>query len=212
MMKYSLMKRVAFYILGLHVSAFGLALAPKADLGVAAGSTLSFAGSIITSLTFGMCTSIFHTFCVLLQLILKRRVTVSLALQLPMTYVFGFLIDFFSNLLRFPPPGIGYGIPLMAGSVLILALGLRILFGASLILMPPDGLVQTIAEMTDRSLSKSKLIFDLTIVAVSAGLTFSILGSAFIAIGIGTVVSLFLTGPAIGAYQKFLPFFDVPAA
>ena len=209
MIKRSFVKRVVFYILGLFVLALGIALAPKANLGVASVSTISFAGSMIVPLTFGMCTTIFQIFCVLLQLALKRRMTVSLVLQLPTAYVFGFLIDFFSNLLRFPPPNIVYGIPLVVGSVLIFALGLRILFGASLILMPPDGLVRTISEISGRSLSKTKLVFDLTIVSISAAWTFVILNNALATIGIGTIITMLLAGPAIGMYQKLFPFFDV---
>ena len=209
-MRRGFVKRVIFYILGLLLLAFGVALTPKANLGVAAISSIAFAGSMITPLTFGMCMTIFQIFCVCAQLVLKRRMTVKLALQLPVSYAFGFLIDFFSNLLVFPPPGIGRGILLMTAGILIIALALRIHFGASLMLMPPDALVRDLGEIIGWPLSRTKFVFDTSVVALSAASTLVIMGDAFIAVGLGTIMSMLLVGPAIGFYQKVFPFFDVP--
>jgi uncharacterized membrane protein YczE len=74
---------------------------------------------------------------------------------------------------------------------------------------PPDGLVKTIAEKVGWSVSKSKLVFDIAVVSTSAALTTVFLGSPFVAVGIGTIITMFMAGPAIGFYYKVCPFFDV---
>jgi len=207
--KRNMVKRILFYIGGLLVMTFGIALSSKAGIGVAPVSTISYAGSRLTPLSFGMCSSVFHAICFLAQLAIQRRLTVLTVLQIPAVYVFGLLIDMFSSILRISPPGLLVGIPLMAFSALVFSLGIRIIIGSDLILPPPDSLVRVIAAKADWPMSKSKLIFDIVVVSSSAVLTLIILGSLFVAVGIGTVLCVVMTGPAIGFFQKYMPFFDV---
>ena len=204
-----LMKRILFYALGLLVMTFGIALSSKAGLGVAPVSTIAFAGSHLIPLTFGMCSTSFHAFCFLAQFVLTRRMTVMILLQIPASYVFGLLIDFFSGLLRFTAPNIASGAVLIAVSACIFSLGIRIILGSNLVLPPPDSLVRVIGELVGWPMSKSKLVFDIAIVTLSAVLTLVFLGNPFVAVGVGTVVCVALTGPAIGFFQRKLPFFDI---
>jgi len=195
--------------MGLLVMTFGIALSSKAGIGVAPVSTISFAASRLIPLTFGMCSSSFHGICFLAQLALTRKLTVLTVLQIPAVYVFGLLIDFFVSLLTFPTPELIFGIPLVAVSAIIFSLGIRIIIGSDLVLPPPDSLVKLIGELSGWSMSKSKLIFDICVVSLAAIVTLVFLGDLFVAVGIGTIICVFLTGPAIGFYQKVMPFFDV---
>ncbi|MCL1849184.1 MAG: DUF6198 family protein [Clostridiales bacterium] len=208
-MKRNLFKRIPVYLLGLLLMTFGIALSSKAGIGVAPISTIAFAGSRLTPLSFGMCSSTFHGLCFLAQLAITRKLTLMTALQIPAVYVFGLLIDLFVSVLRFPAPSLLYAIPLMVVSILIFSLGIRVIIGSDLVLPPPDSLVVLISEIAGWPVSKSKLIFDIAVVTLSASLTFFILGDVFMAIGIGTIICVLLTGPAIGFYQKAFPFFDI---
>ncbi|MCL2165783.1 MAG: DUF6198 family protein [Clostridiales bacterium] len=208
-MKTPMLKRILFYTLGLLVMTFGIALTSKANLGVAPVSTISYAVSLLSPLSFGMCSSCFHALCFLTQIAITRRLSVLAVLQIPLVYIFGFLIDWFSAVLRFSSPHFLIGVPLMSVSALIFSLGIRIIIGSGLVLPPPDSLVRLIAEIAGWTTSKSKLLFDTSLVTFSAVFTFFFLGNAFAAVGIGTVICVLLTGPAIGFYQKALPFFDL---
>ena len=205
----NMVKRIVFYIMGLLVMTFGIALSSKAGIGVAPVSTISYAGSLLTPLSFGMCSSVFHALCFLAQLAIQRRLTVMTVLQIPAVYVFGLLIDLFSSILRISPPGMLIGIPLMAFSALVFSLGIRIIMGSDLVLPPPDSLVRVIAAKAGWPMSKAKLVFDIVVVSSSAVLTLVFLGSLFVAVGIGTVLCVLMTGPAIGFFQKYMPFFDL---
>jgi uncharacterized membrane protein YczE len=125
-----------------------------------------------------------------------------------MSYVFGWLTDFFLRFLTFPPPVIGYGVLLVASSAVFIALGVRIHYGVSLILMPCDALVRVISEVLDWPLSKGKFVFDVCLVAITVTLTLAVMGNAFAAAGIGTIISMLLIGPTVGLFQKIFPFFD----
>jgi uncharacterized membrane protein YczE len=127
-----------------------------------------------------------------------------------MVYIFGALLDFFSNLLKFMATNVVFGCLLVGVGTFIFSLGLRIILGADFAMPPTDGLVKTIAEKINWPISKSKLIFDITVVSTSALLTTVFLGSPFVAVGLGTVTTMVLTGPVVGLYYKLFPFFDVP--
>lgn len=209
-MKKNLIKRIIFHFLGLFIMTFGIALSTKGGVGVASVSTISFAGSKLTPLSFGMCSSLFHGFCFLSQIVIVRRFTARNLLQIPMVYLFGLLLDVFSGILRFTAGNPVTGCLLVIAGTAIFSLGLRIILGADFALTPPDGLARTIGEKAGWPIAKAKLIFDVSIVTFSAALTFIFLGSPFIAVGLGTIISMVMTGPAIGFYYKLFPFFDVP--
>ena len=205
----SIVKRVSLYTVGLLIMTFGIALSSKAGIGVAPVSTISYAASYLLPLSFGMCSSMFHGICFIAQLLLTRRFNIMVALQIPAVYVFGFLIDFFSLFLRFSPPALLFAIPLIIFSVLVFSFGLRIILGSDLVLPPPDSLVRLIGDLLGWPMSKAKLVFDIAVVASSAVLTLLFLKDAFVAVGIGTIICVAITGPAIGFYQKAFPFLDI---
>jgi len=188
---------------------FGIALSSKAGIGVAPVSTIAFAVSRLVPLTFGMCSSSFHGLCFLAQYVISRKLTILTVLQIPAVYVFGLLIDFFSSILRFPPPDLLYAIPLIIVSALLFSLGIRIIIGSGLVLPPPDSLVRLISEKAGWPMSRTKLLFDICVVTAAAAVTLVFLQDPFIAVGTGTILCVIITGPAIGFYQKALPFFDV---
>ena len=201
--------RLLLYLLGLLIMTFGIAVTTKGGVGIASVSTISFAASKMTPLSFGMCSSLFHAFCFLSQIVITRRFTTMSLLQIPMVYIFGVLLDFYGSLLKFAASNIFYGCLIVAVGTLVFSLGLRIILGADLVFAPPDGLAKTIGEKLGWPMSKSKLIFDTAVVSTSALLTYIFLGNPFVAVGFGTVITMLIAGPAIGFYIRVFPFFDV---
>ena len=208
-MKRNLLIRMLLHTAGLLVMTFGIAVTTKGGVGVASVSTISFAGSKLTPLSFGMCSSLFHAVCFLSQIAIKRQFTLWSLLQIPMVYIFGALLDFFGGLLKFMAPNIVYGCLVMVAGTFIFSLGLRIILGADFALTPPDALAKAVGEKMGWPMSKSKFVFDIATVSTSAALTFIFLGSPFVAVGVGTIISMLLTGPVIGFYYKIFPFFDL---
>lgn len=201
---------MSFHFLGMLIMTFGIALSSKGGVGVASVSTIAFAGSKLTPLTFGMFSSCFHGFCFLSQIVITKRFTVWSLLQIPMVYLFGLFLDIFSSLLNFTASNIITGCLLVIVGTPIFSLGLRIILGANFALTPPDALVQIIGEKVGWPISKAKLIFDIAVVSTSAALTTVFLGDPFVAVGLGTVITMIFTGPMIGVFYKLFPFFDSP--
>lgn len=203
-------KRTALFISGLIVMALGIALVIKVDIGVAPGSVIPYSVSKLVPLTVGMCSSMFHVFCMLMQLLIIRRPTLKLLLQLPIVYAFGLLLDFFLSLMTFGVPDMQYRVILMLVGLPVFSLGIRIIVGAGLIILPTDGLAQTIGDKMGWPMSKAKLVFDIIVTIIGILLMLIFTGNAFLSVNIGTIVCAIGTGPFIGLFTKLLPFLDIP--
>ena len=202
-------KKVVIYVLGIIVMTFGISMSIRASIGVAPGSAIPYSVSLITPLTIGLSASLFHIFCVILQLAVTRRFSLQVALQLPMAYIFGFLIDLFYDMLEMEFVNLAHNILILTLAMFIFSLGIRAIVGANLLLAPPDGLAQTLGKMVGWPMSKAKLAFDIVVTAAAALLTFIVTGNPLLVIGIGTVICAIGTGPIIGLFTKLLPFLDV---
>jgi len=200
--------RIAYYILGTVIMAFGVTMAVRADIGVAPGSTVSYAMSKLTRLTLGQSSAVVQITCVLLQLIMTRRLTLKLLLQFPLAYVFGIIIDGFYMLLDIPLPGLVYRVIFLLGGLVIFSLGIRILVGTDILLAPTDGLALALGNLFGWPMSKGKLAFDIIITLGTAIVTLLVAGDFFMVVGVGTVICAIGTGPIIGFFTKLFPFFD----
>ena len=207
--KRNMAKRVICYILGTVVMYIGIAMSIRADIGVAPASTIPYAASRLSPLSIGMCSALFNILCVLTQLAITRRMTLKLAFQIPMSYVLGFMLDVFYRMLDIPLPGLIHRVLFLISGLIIFSLGIRIIVGADLMIMPPDGLALTLGKAFGWPMSKGKLVFDIIVVAFTALLTLIMVGNAFLVVGVGTVICAAGTGPIIGLFTKLLPFFDV---
>jgi len=201
-------KRILFYILGFVVMAFGISMSIRAEIGVAPGGAIAVAVYMFVPLTVGQCSALFNVFCVLMQIMITRRPTLRHALQLPLAYVFGLLIDVFYDMLVFDHPTIVFNIIQLVVGMLIFSLGIRAIVGANIILAPPDGLARAIGDIFSWPMSKAKLAFDVVATAIAALITFLLDGNPFLVVGIGTLICAIFTGPLIGLYTKLLPFLD----
>ena len=206
--KREMTKRILLYFLGTVIMAFGVTMAVRADIGVAPGSTISYALFKLTPLSLGQCSASVQIACMLLQLIMTRRMTLKLLFQFPMAYVFGLIIDAFYFLLDIAFVGYLYRVLFLLGGLVVFSLGIRILVGADILLAPTDGLALALGNLFGWPMSKGKLAFDIIITLGTAILTLIAVGDFFLVVGIGTVICAIGTGPIIGFFTKLFPFFD----
>ena len=200
--------RLALFAMGLVVMAFGIAIVIKVDIGVAPGSAIPYSISKLVPLTVGMCSSVFHVFCVLMQLIIARRPSLKLFLQFPIAYVFGFLLDFFLGFMVFELPGLPQRVLLLLAGLPVFSFGIRAVVGADVLIVPTDGLARAMGEKFGWAMSKAKLIFDIIVTAAGVALMLIFTGNAFLTVNIGTIICAAGTGPFIGLFTKLFPALD----
>ena len=126
-------------------------------------------------------------------------------------YLFSFVVGFaFSELLDVHESWINV-LPLMPGyrviyfliSYILLCIGIALSNRCKLPIIPTDLFPRELSDITSVTYSKIKVGFDVTCLAVTAGLTFAFLGHLD-GLGIGTILAAFTMGKVIGLIGKWM--------
>ena len=195
------MKRFIIYIAGLNLIAAAVVLNIRYDLGVAAFSSVMYAVAEIYHISLGTATIICYLIFVSMQCVLSKRITLTYALEIPLSFAFGLLTDFYDFLIP------DFSLALVPGALcffltmFVTALGVFLCVKSRLILTPVEGIVQTISDVFKFPFSMVKNVYDVSLVAISALLCIAY-GAPFYGIGGGTVLSAFAIGRIIKIYER----------
>ena len=198
-----MIRRWLYYILGLNLIAFAVVLYIRYDLGVAAFSSVMYAISEIYGISMGTASILCYLILVLIQCILVRRVTMEFVLEIPLSFAFGFLIDFYDLLIPVIDGGFILRLTLYCLTLFVTALGVFLCVKTDLVLTPVDGIVKTISEVFRLRFSLVKNGFDISLVLVTVALCLAN-HTPFYGIGIGTVISAICLGRIIKIYENHL--------
>ena len=186
-----LKKRTAWYILGLNLIAAAVVLNIRYNVGVAAFSSVMYAISEIYHISLGTASILCYLLFVVLQCILSRKITLTYLLEIPLSFAFGILTDVYDWLIPVLP------FPL---TMFITGAGVFLCVKSRMVLTPTDGIVNTISEVFHLRFSTVKNGFDLSMVAISAGLCL-FQHCPFYGIGVGTVLSALLLGRVLKLFE-----------
>lgn len=169
----ALLKRIVFLCVGLTTMAFGVAFSIKAALGTSPISSVPYVTGAISGLTVGTTTIIMNTLFVLIQIaILRRQYEWVQLLQLPAAVLFGMMIDLASYLIRdLNPTAYWQQWIVCLPGIFLVALGVSIEVTARLITTAGEGIVLAICKVAPIKFGNMKMIFDLTLVAISITLS-----------------------------------------
>ena len=88
-------KRYIVFLIGLFISSLGVSIITKANLGTSPISSIPYVLSLKFSLTLGQFTILFSILLVALQLlILRKNFKLEHLLQIPISFLFGYFIDY----------------------------------------------------------------------------------------------------------------------
>lgn len=203
-----LKRQLPQYVIGLFVMALGIVLIKQANTGVSPVSVIPSALSNIFPLTFGNTTILFQLFCFALILLVQRRVDVKTLLIVPVSFAFGYIIDFYMLFISLAalPVWLRYVCCLLG--IAATALGIVIIVGADLMLPAPDALMRAVSQTWNRPLSRVKLTGDALWAVLSIVIELIFCGRV-LSVWIGTVLSVLLTGRLVGVFGKLLPKLDL---
>ena len=194
-------RRRAVYVIGVLLLACGITLNTRTDLGVAPILSVAYNLSLLLGIPFSLMSFFYYCFLILVQLaLLGRRFAPVQWLQLAASFLTSFFIGLFSRLI---PPA--QGLPLRIGflllAILLTGAGIVLSVGAKFVPNPGDGTANAIALRTGRSLGLSKNILDIAsfLLALLLGLLFR---GKILGVGVGTVVTMLLTGRVVALLQK----------
>ena len=165
--------------------------------GISAISSVPFAFSeVLPVLSLGTWTYIFQGLLVLSLMIMRKRFVPSYLFSFVVGFVFGKLLDVHELWINILPNNITMRIVYFILSYIILCFGIAISNRCLLPITPTDLFPRELADITKVSYSKIKIGFDVSCLAVTAGLTFFFLGHLD-GLGIGTIVAAFTMGKGV---------------
>ena len=196
--------RFLLYLVGFNLIALAVVLNIRYDLGVAAFSSVMYAISEIYSISLGTASIICYLIFVVVQCILSRKITLQYLLEVPLSFAFGLLTDFYDWLIPAFSLALALRVIFFALTMFVTAMGVFLCVKTNLVLTPTDGIVKTIADVFLLPFSATKNVFDLSLVAISVLLCL-VNHAPFYGIGVGTVLTAVFIGRIIKVYEKFVP-------
>lgn len=196
-----ILTRYAIATIGLILVAFGVALSIISDLGTAPISCPPYVISLWGGLTVGQYTAVMHFMFIILQIILlRKRFKTENLMQIAAAILFGALTDAALWATSWiVPAGYAGKFALMLLSCVITATGISIEVRANAWMLAGEMTVAAIADVTGARFRNVKIIFDCSLVAISALVSLCLFGQLLgkgdmVVIREGTLVSAFLTG------------------
>lgn len=157
-------KRYLIFFIGLFVNSLGVSLITKANLGTSPISSIPYVLSLNFSFTLGNFTIFFSIFLIFLQLcILRKNFKLEHLLQIPISILFGYFIDFTMVLLKSvnPETYVMKFVYLLIGC-LILGFGVYLEVLANVAMLPGESFVRAIVNTWNREFGSTKVMFDVS--------------------------------------------------
>lgn len=212
----SVLSRIPLYIAGIFVLCFGIVLCVKCGLGVSPINSIPYVTTHLIPLSLGTLSIFFYLINIALQLILSsRKEYIGILLQLPVSLIFGVIIDMWDALLPAAETTV-MRVVCLCGSLFFTAFGIMLIVAMHLIPDPPTGAVQAISKAADKKMGHIKIAYDCSCVATS--LLISFFGAhRIIGFGIATIASAIFVGRILSLLQatignRLRQYFSEPVA
>ena len=171
------LKRYIIFMVGLFISSLGVSLVTKANLGTSPISSIPYVLSLNFPFTLGNFTIFFSLILIVLQLlILRKNFKLEHVLQIPISILFGYFIDWTMLLLSFVNPE-SYSMKLfyLLLGCIILGFGVYAEVLADVAMLPGESFVRAVSQTWNREFGSTKVVFDvsMTIIAIILSLIFT---------------------------------------
>lgn len=199
-------QRWAFFVVGVCINSFGIALITKAAMGTSPISSVAYVLSLEFPLTLGEFTFIVNMLFIAAQAaMLGRKFDPFQLLQIVVNVLFSALIDVSMMLLWWlDAPGIAESAVALLVGCAILGFGVAIEVAPGVLMVPGEGVVRVLSIVTHKRFGSVKVAFDTSLVAIAAVLSFLFFGGLN-GIGLGTLVSALIVGRFVNLFNAHVP-------
>lgn len=194
------LKRGIIYILSINILAIGIILNTKTNLGVAAFTSLFYALSKIIDISLGTASILLYLALIFIQVILIKRLTFAIVLEIPFSIIFGYITDLYDSIIKFECSNILSAYLILLIAIIFISIGVYFSVGCNLVATPVESTVKVISQVYRLKFSLVKNLFDITMIIITI-LICIILKELIYGIGLGTVISALLVGRFISGYQ-----------
>ena len=196
-------KRLLVYCLGLYLMAMGVVFSARSSLGVSPVGSLAnviyqigLASNAPSYINLGNCTIAVYCLYILTEfLILRKDFRPEMLLQLVASILFGQLVNLATAMLSFLPAPGNYAVQMLylLCSIPLVAVGVMLYLSPQILPTPGEGMSLAISKKTGLSVGTSKMIFDCSLVVISA-LTSLLYFRALVGVREGTVICALTVG------------------
>lgn len=207
MKKKELFLRYIVLIIGLLFSAFGVALAKQAELGVTPISSVANIMSYkFTALSLGSWLIIWNCALIAGQIILLRKnFRLIQLLQIPLSFIFGWFTDLGLWCVSvIPTDTYIVRLSMVFAGIIVLAFGIFLSVAAEVIMNSGEAFVKAISDVSGKNFGNIKIGFDIGCVLTSVLLSLIFFKMKIIGTREGTVISAVLTGIVVKFFNKKL--------
>lgn len=206
----NLAPRLFWFCLGIAINSFGVALITKAGLGTSQISSLPYVLTFeFPWLSFAMSTFLVNLVLVAVQVPLMGREFFPIQLlQIPVNVAFSSCLGLAMGVLGWVNPAT---MPAKIAMVLlgcaVLGCGIAVECAPQVVYVPGEGVVHALAQATGHKLGNVKLAFDALLVVAAAALSMLLFGQIN-GVGLGTVLTVFVTGNVVNFANAHFGFLD----
>lgn len=206
MKQHHYVSRYLWFVLGVLINSFGVALITQAALGTSPISSIPYVLSLRFPITLGEFTFILNLVYILGQIVLLRRAFQPIQLlQIAVNVIFSAFIDVSMNLLSWlQPDHIAVKLIALILGCAILGVGISIEVAPDVLVVPGEGIVRAMTQVSGKRFGSVKVLFDCTLVAIALVLSF-LFFRGLNGLGLGTVISALIIGRFVNLYNRYLP-------
>lgn len=194
------MKRLINYLIGLNVLVLGITLNTRFLLGVSAFTTLPYALKEMTPISFGVANIMLYMVLVVAQLLIERKLKMDILLEVPFSFIMGYILDLYQIIIPASPESLGLRIVILLAGNICTAFGVYTMVQSHLVLAPVDGVILSISNHYNKAYSLCKNCFDITMI-LSTIILCLVTRSPFYGIGVGTIFSALCVGRIIKWFE-----------
>lgn len=199
------LRRYGVFLIGLAFVSFGIAFVTKAALGISPISAIPYSLSlIIPSLSLGNWTILYSLLLIALEILLLKKDAnrTELFLQVVISFLFGYIIDFSLWILSdFGPTSYMARLLSLILGCAIIAFGVYLELIAGLTLVPGEAFVRAVSQVTGREFGTVKVISDTTMSLIAAALCLVFLRELK-GVREGTILAAFSLGNLVKFYGR----------
>lgn len=197
-------KRTLIFLVGLVLNSLGVALVTKASLGTSPISSIPYVLSLNFPASLGMFTIFFSLLLIALQIVLLRKnFRPAQLLQIPVSLLFGYLIDGAMLLLQmFSPQQYAAQLGCLLLGCAVLGAGVYLEVLADVVMLPGEAFVRAVTVCAKTEFGKTKIAFDVSMTVIAAALSF-VFAARLDGVGVGTIIAAAAVGWVAGMIARF---------
>ncbi len=192
--------RIFLYLAGVLICGIGVVLSARSNFGAPAFQAVPLVFSEGTHLlTLGQSCMCLYTIDIVIQIIVFRKISAKVLLQLPFALLFGSLIDLLDAGLALDvfwfchDPNLLVSCIMFAIGIVAIGIGVSAMVAMDFVLNPADGCTQALMKLTGLPFGKAKVVNDVFRFLLACAMAWLLAGRLF-GVGIGTVISMFAIG------------------